>query len=240
MGPNGGRIMWFPPYNLKFTENVNVDWSANKFIGRGEQIYTYTNTDRSGTLNFTLLIDHPSVLDKFVGKNDGGGQEVENQILRFFAGCNNLEGSADGGADNRSAEGEQSEDLNQLGVGRTRDIAYIAFFPSKWSGKNYVNDLSAGLNKLREYETSTAHDFTEVDLGQNAFTASTSEVNVSRYRLNDFSRNDAIKNDIKERIFRSEGEDFDVISIFDSTSGITKISELVRDGKFFNCGYSEQ
>lgn len=238
MGPNGGRIMWFPPYNLKFTENVNVDWSANKFIGRGEQIYTYTNTDRSGTLNFTLLIDHPSVLDKFVGKNDGGGQEVENQILRFFAGCNNLEGSADGGADNRSAEGEQSEDLNKQGVGRTRDIAYIAFFPSKWSGKNYVNDLSTGLNKLREYETRTAHDFTEVDLGQNAFTASTSEVNVSRYRLNDFSRNDAIKNDIKERIFRSEGEDFDVISIFDSTSGITKISELVRDGKFFNCGYS--
>ncbi|MBP3630494.1 MAG: hypothetical protein J6J23_03285, partial [Clostridia bacterium] len=45
-GPNGGRIMWFPPYNLKFSENVNVNWNANSFIGRGEEIYTYTNTVR--------------------------------------------------------------------------------------------------------------------------------------------------------------------------------------------------
>ena len=55
-GPNGGRIMWFPPYNLKFSENINVNWNGNSFIGRGEQIYTYTNTERSGTLDFTLLI----------------------------------------------------------------------------------------------------------------------------------------------------------------------------------------
>ena len=66
-GPNGGRIMWFPPYNLKFSENVNVNWNANSFIGRGEEIYTYTNTVRSGTLDFTLLIDHPSILNKWRG-----------------------------------------------------------------------------------------------------------------------------------------------------------------------------
>ena len=24
IGPNGGRIMWFPPYNIKFTENINT------------------------------------------------------------------------------------------------------------------------------------------------------------------------------------------------------------------------
>ena len=35
-GPLGGRIMWFPPYDLQFNEDVSVEWNGNKFIGRGE------------------------------------------------------------------------------------------------------------------------------------------------------------------------------------------------------------
>ena len=107
-GPLGGRIMWFPPYNLKFQEDVNVDWNPNKFIGRGENIYTYTNTERRGNLSFTLLIDHPSILDywtgherngmknqgKSLGKGNSGGVDniynQENTLLRFFAGCDIL------------------------------------------------------------------------------------------------------------------------------------------------------
>ena len=30
-GPLGGRIMWFPPYNLNFSEDVSVDWNGNQF-----------------------------------------------------------------------------------------------------------------------------------------------------------------------------------------------------------------
>ena len=87
-GPMGGRIMWFPPYNLKFSENVNVNWNGNNFIGRGEQIYTYVNTERSGTLDFTILIDHPSIINKWRGTS----VDVENKLkaqedlLEFFAG----------------------------------------------------------------------------------------------------------------------------------------------------------
>ena len=104
-GPLGGRIMWFPPYNLKFNETVRANWNHNDFIGRGEKVYTYTNTERTGTLSFTLLIDHPSILDYWTGHerngmnnrgvplspgNDGGVDNVNNQentLLRFFAGC---------------------------------------------------------------------------------------------------------------------------------------------------------
>ena len=57
IGPLGGRIMWFPPYNLTFNESVNVTWGGNDFIGRGERIYSYTNTERTGTLSFTILAD---------------------------------------------------------------------------------------------------------------------------------------------------------------------------------------
>ena len=55
IGPLGGRIMWFPPYNLQFNESVSVNWGSNDFIGRGEKIYTYSNTERTGSLSFTIL-----------------------------------------------------------------------------------------------------------------------------------------------------------------------------------------
>lgn len=90
-GPNGGKIMWFPPYNLKFNESTNVNWEGSSFIGRGEQVYTYNNTDRKGTLSFTLLIDHPSVVSRWAAEhaNDDGQKrrEQELRLLRFFAGC---------------------------------------------------------------------------------------------------------------------------------------------------------
>lgn len=91
-GPLGGRIMWFPPYNLKFSENVSPDWAGTQFIGRGEKIWTYANTERSGTLSFTILADHPSIVD-YMEKNGDQSTGVddllsdENRILRFFAGC---------------------------------------------------------------------------------------------------------------------------------------------------------
>lgn len=93
MGPNGGRIMWFPPYGLSFNENVSTQWNATQFIGRGEKIYSYVDTERSGTLSFQLLIDHPSILNSVVKSGSdtiGDVDDVdskEQQILRFFAGC---------------------------------------------------------------------------------------------------------------------------------------------------------
>ena len=88
-GPNGGRIMWFPPYDLQFQENSSVNWNEVNFIGRGEPIYTYTNTKRTGSLSFTLLIDHPSIINEFKNRSDEEKDKnnEDNDILRFFAGC---------------------------------------------------------------------------------------------------------------------------------------------------------
>ena len=97
-GPNGGRIMWFPPYNLKFSEQARANWNDNQFIGRGEKIYTYINSERHGSLSFTLLIDHPSVINEWArgGKMGKTANKVDplskdEMILRYFAGCDALE-----------------------------------------------------------------------------------------------------------------------------------------------------
>lgn len=94
-GPMGGRIMWFPPYGISFNETTSTNWNSSTFIGRGEDIYTYINTVRTGTLNFMLLVDHPSILDyvSWGGRNNNTIENVsDDDVHRFFAGCDNVAG----------------------------------------------------------------------------------------------------------------------------------------------------
>lgn len=86
-GPLGGRIMWFPPYGIKFNENVSTEWTENKFIGRGESVYSYANTRRGGTLDFIMVVDHPSVVDYALWDEDNPNEVTDTDLLRFFAGC---------------------------------------------------------------------------------------------------------------------------------------------------------
>lgn len=82
-GPMGGRIMWFPPYGIEFTENVNVNWNSDTLIGRGENIYTYINTERSGNLSFKMLVDHPSIINYYEG-NEIVREVDENAATETF------------------------------------------------------------------------------------------------------------------------------------------------------------
>ena len=89
-GPNGGRIMWFPPYGLSFNETTQAKWQSHQFIGRGEDVYTYQGTVRSGTLSFILVVDHPSIIDYVFGSHNNKNKEInDNDIHRYFAGCDN-------------------------------------------------------------------------------------------------------------------------------------------------------
>lgn len=86
------KTMWFPPYDLSFQETVSVQWDEKQFIGRGEPIYSYVNTKRSGTLSFTMLIDHPSILNIMKDmEKTAEGEDYENEVLRFFAGSGKTE-----------------------------------------------------------------------------------------------------------------------------------------------------
>jgi hypothetical protein len=89
-GPNGGRVMWFPPYDLKFSETNSASWKDSSFIGRPEPVYTYSNTRRTGTLTWKIVVDHPSVLNLIVNKvltNETNNSRIDDMINSFFAGC---------------------------------------------------------------------------------------------------------------------------------------------------------
>ena len=92
-GPNGGRVMWFPPYDLKVSEQNNARWESNTFLGRPEPIYTYQNTERSGQVSFKVIVDHPSILnlltrEHFKGMSD---EAADDYINSFFAGCKDID-----------------------------------------------------------------------------------------------------------------------------------------------------
>jgi hypothetical protein len=89
-GPNGGRVMWFPPYNLQFSENVSANWNSSEFLGRPEPIYTYKSTSRGGALQWKIIVDHPSSLNVIVNKilnNETNKTRVDSILESFFAGC---------------------------------------------------------------------------------------------------------------------------------------------------------
>ena len=92
-GPNGGRVMWFPPYDLKVSEQNQARWESNSFLGRPEPIYTYQNTERTGQLGFKVVVDHPSVLNLLVREHFKGmsDEEADNYINAFFAGCQDID-----------------------------------------------------------------------------------------------------------------------------------------------------
>ena len=79
-----GRIMWFPPYDINFSESNSVSWESTNFIGRGEPIYTYNNTERSGNLSFKIVVDHPSYANSF--RSDKIAPD-DHYINSFWAGC---------------------------------------------------------------------------------------------------------------------------------------------------------
>jgi len=88
-GPNGGRVMWFPPYNLKFSDSSTPNFNPTSFLGRPEPIYTYKDTSRSGTLSWDIIVDHPSILNLIVNKQlaNADKNRVNSIIDSFFAGC---------------------------------------------------------------------------------------------------------------------------------------------------------
>jgi len=89
-GPNGGRVMWFPPYGLTFSESVSASWNQSEFLGRPEPIYTYKSTQRTGSLTWKIVVDHPSVLNVIVNKvlnNETNNTRINSMLDAFFAGC---------------------------------------------------------------------------------------------------------------------------------------------------------
>lgn len=156
-GPLGGRIMWFPPYGLRFQETANANWNEETFIGRGEPVYTYTHSKRTGTLSFLMVVDHPSIIDYATWHNSGtttsdkgvcdSNSLSDNDLHRYFAGCDdgrvkdfvkptflhNDGYKSDKQAD-KPKETEGTKNNNEDENENEKKIVFYVFFPNNYSG----------------------------------------------------------------------------------------------------------
>ena len=132
-GPNGGRIMWFPPYDISFNETTSVNINADTFIGRGEPVYTYINTERGGTLNFKVIVDHPSILNYYNrdGYDKFGKKIEESDYLRFFAGKDVLLLPK-----NEPIKDEIVPPKSIPPTNANRSVSFTVYFPNNYSGKD--------------------------------------------------------------------------------------------------------
>jgi hypothetical protein len=88
-GPNGGRIMWFPPYDLSFKDSSTASFDEVPFLGRPEPVYTYKNTTRTGNLSFKIVVDHPSIMNLLVNKQlaNISDEKFQSIVNSFIAGA---------------------------------------------------------------------------------------------------------------------------------------------------------
>jgi len=91
IGPNKGRIMWFPPYGIDIQETANAKFESTVTVGRNEPMYNYISSERSATLSFILLMDYPSQLKNYINSPTAqkditefflfGGDKVNNNLI---------------------------------------------------------------------------------------------------------------------------------------------------------------
>ena len=94
VGNFGGRLMWFPPYEITITETANAKYEQTVMIGRNEPMYNYLNSERSATLSFKLLIDSPEQL-KVIGLGNNDINDFYSLGLKKNSNVNNINNNND-------------------------------------------------------------------------------------------------------------------------------------------------
>lgn len=150
-----GRIMWFPPYDINFTDTSSVNWDATNFIGRGEPLYTYNNTERTGTLSFKIITDHPTFINHMKG-------EDEQKIFSILAGCEDItEALSPILSDNEKAELKKAEasKKEEKQMPKVSKRSFKVYFPNDSAAipSNYENGDGEGMGTTQgDGFTSTA------------------------------------------------------------------------------------
>ena len=233
-GPLGGRIMWFPPYDLTFNENSNARWEENSFIGRGEPMYTYSNTSRSGSLSFKLLIDHPAILDYWEKRElpPSASSTVddidskEQEMLRFFAGCSVLKAGTPLVKEPKKEKPKKPKP-EPPNKGKDKVIQFLVFYPNNYSGMDDkingevdpIKYLINGLGAQKKYVPNAKNDIQDLqtDVSKN-FTCSGKTVGGYEMReggvslVTDFTDTNAITK------IGSEDDNVILMKMFDSKS----------------------
>ena len=80
------NTMSFPPYVKSFANSDSASWNKIDLLGRPEPIYTYSNSNREGSLSFYVLTDYAQVVD--VGYDYANAQSLKETFSKHFTDAN--------------------------------------------------------------------------------------------------------------------------------------------------------
>ena len=159
-----GRIMWFPPYDIAINESVSASYDRTNFIGRGEPIYTYNNTERTGTLSWKIVVDHPNYINFFKsGENE--------DYASFFAGALGVKEIRNRLLSTEEKAKYEIAEANKLIQGVPKQIKpkfeFNVYYPNDNSEVPYYDSsvIVTGSN-INSYESGRDYDGNFIDYGQ--------------------------------------------------------------------------
>ena len=159
-----GRIMWFPPYDIAINESVSASYDRTNFIGRGEPIYTYNNTERTGTLSWKIVVDHPNYINFFKsGENE--------DYASFFAGALGVKEIRNRLLSTEEKAKYEIAEANKLIQGVPKQIKpkfeFNVYYPNDNSEVPYYDSsvIDTGSN-INSYESGRDYDGNFIDYGQ--------------------------------------------------------------------------
>lgn len=164
-----GRIMWFPPYDISFNETTSVNWDSTNFIGRGEPVYTYNNTERTGTLAFKVVVDHPSYLNSL--KSD-----IKDELItQIFYGCDEISETIKDKltpAELEAIKVAKAQETTVVSDNKYEEFEFEVYFPNNLSKLNLdyesKGDLSSPVEGIGDYEDDlNVGQFDKADFGLN-------------------------------------------------------------------------
>jgi hypothetical protein len=86
-GKNLINTMSFPPYIKSFANSDSASWNKIDLLGRPEPIYTYSNSNREGSLSFYVLTDYAQVVD--IGYDYVNSKPIQETFSKNFTDANN-------------------------------------------------------------------------------------------------------------------------------------------------------
>jgi chaperonin cofactor prefoldin len=188
-GPNGGRILWFPPYDLKISDTSSASWGQENLIGRNEPIYTYNHSERSGVLSFKMVIDYPGYFQDYDdSKTDtttvgsyisDSGQIISNGELAINPQSTNnnvnnvpLYTSSEYGIPQTYGESSTSNNIVPMNAGDTTELHYpdqidklIGWFKNMCTDNSFYNnngDPTVPILVYTTYSEVSSSDFDKV------------------------------------------------------------------------------
>ncbi|MFW6246920.1 MAG: hypothetical protein ACOC22_01960 [bacterium] len=149
VGQFGGRVMWFPPYNLELNESSSANFESTVMVGRNEPMYNYLHSERSATVRFSMLMDYPPQLKNYQGLNK------HKDISEFFAfGGEGIDYDLPDPDVPRKRIKELDEPIPSVRSYEpeipTNKVTY--YFPNDVPTKSEVNTVIDDIHKKYEYE----------------------------------------------------------------------------------------